>query len=74
MVSDYTPAGMKAVNPNAVIKWDRVYAETAQMISMCATTDTNVITGAVILIGGMLLPPLSPTYSIPSQLSISTHD
>ncbi|KAL9583555.1 MAG: hypothetical protein Q9203_005034 [Teloschistes exilis] len=51
IVSDYTPAGMKAIDPNAVIKWTQLRSETSLAISTCATTDQNVITGAVIIVG-----------------------
>lgn len=35
------------------IKWDRIYAETGQAISVCTTTDSNAITGAVVIMGRM---------------------
>lgn len=47
-VSDFTPPGMKAVTPGWQIKWYQINAAISQAISMCATTDANVITGAVV--------------------------
>lgn len=50
-VSDFTLPGMKAIDPSLAIKWDQVRAEINNAISLCATTDAHVITGAVVIIG-----------------------
>lgn len=57
IISDYTPPGLKAVDPNAVVKWGQLRAETGSAISMCTTTDQNVITGAVIIVGRAFASP-----------------
>lgn len=50
-VSDSTPAGLKAKDKSVQVKWDHIHSVTADAISLCATTDANVITGTVVIVG-----------------------
>lgn len=50
-ISDYTPAGLKAVDKSAVVRWDEIHNLTETMVWNCSLPEPVKVTGGVVIIG-----------------------